>query len=123
MSATTPLATSTPDPIAGTASPWSQLSENEKADPAVLISYVPAFIVAAAVADPDVKPPNTSLLPVPTFILVPETVYVLPILSETVAAPFTESCVDVLRVCTRSARAAGAPNNIIIGNNFHIFLR
>ena len=79
-------------------------------------------MVAAAVADPAVKPPNTSLFPVPTFTLVTETVYVLPILSETVAAPFTESGVDVLRVCTRSARTAGAPNKNIIGNTFHIGL-
>ena len=48
MSATTPEATSTPLPIVFTASPAVKLSEKLKAEPVVLISYVPASSVAAA---------------------------------------------------------------------------
>ena len=51
MSATTPLVTSTPVPIGATASPEVKLSEKLKAEPAVLISYVPASSVAAAVPE------------------------------------------------------------------------
>ena len=51
MSATTPLVTSTPVPIGFTASPEVKLSLKLKAYPAVLISYVPASSVAAAVPD------------------------------------------------------------------------
>ena len=51
MSATTPLVTSTPDPIGATASPEVKLSLKLKAEPAVLISYVPASSVAAAVPE------------------------------------------------------------------------
>ena len=120
MSATTPLVTSTPLPMAGIPSPWSQLSENENADPEVFISYVPAFIVAAAVADPVVKPPNTSLFPVPTFILFPETEYELPTRSETVAAPCTSREMLELSEWVRSARADGALNIINNGISFHI---
>ena len=48
ISATTPLVTSTPVPIGFTESPAVKLSEKLKAEPVVLISYVPASSVAAA---------------------------------------------------------------------------
>ena len=71
MSATTPADTSTPEPIAGIASPWSQLSSKLKLLPEVFISYTPTSSVAAAVADPAVIFPKCSQ--VVTFMLLPET--------------------------------------------------
>ena len=58
MSATTPLVTSTPAPIAAVASPCIQLSEKMKAEPAVFTSYAPTSRVAAVVAVPAVSFPK-----------------------------------------------------------------